>query len=161
MEPLVEHFKEFYVYYLIGAACILPPLIFFRRFTVAAFMYLIELCIYLALMHGVMYGVIAVAAWFKDQSTMKRARGLIGETFDPGWTTPILRFWDKEGYEPQWLIYFEIGLAVLILYLMWKFRPPRMRRPRKWRADWSKTSKPGAKPGIGKKPGGYDYRKTR
>lgn len=158
MEPLVEHFRAFYVYYLIGAICILPPLIFFRRFTVAAIMYAIELAIYLALMHVAMYVFVAVAAWFKDQSTMKRALDLPGNSFNPGWTTPLLRFWDQEGYEPHWMIYVELGFCAVILYLMWKFRPPRMRRPRKWRADWSKT---GSKQGAAKKPAPYDYRKTR
>ena len=149
MEPLFNHFKEFYGYYIMGAICVLPFIIVFRRVAVPAIMYVVEFCIYTGLLHCLTYGVVVTAAWFKDQSTMKRAQGLVGQDFNPGWSTPIVDFWNREAYNPRWLFYFEIALLFLVIFMMWKYRPLRARRPKQ------KGSAPK------KKPGGYDYRKMK
>ncbi len=150
MEPIIGHFREFYGYYIMGAFCVLPFIVVFRRVAVPAIMYVIELCIYMGLLHCAIWVIVAVAAWFKDQSTMKRARDLVGDDYNPGWTTPILEFWKREEYNPHWLFYFEIVLFFLVIFLMWRYRPMRMRRPKK--AMESKNKK---------KIGGYDYRKVK
>lgn len=147
MEPLVDHFKQYYGYYAMGALCVLPVIILFRRYSVPTIMYAMELCIYMALLHCLTYGVVVFASWFKDQSTMKRARGLLGQDYNPGWKTPILEFWNRKQYDPQWLFYFEIVLLLVLVFLVWKYRPLRARRPKK------AASK--------RKPLPYDYRKAK
>ena len=149
MEPLVDHFKQYYGYYAMGALCVLPVIILFRRYSVPTIMYAMELCIYMALLHCLTYGVVVFASWFKDQSTMKRARGLVGDDYNPGWKTPILEFWKRKEYNPEWLFYLEIALLFVVLVLMWKFRPLRARRPRKKTAN------------AKKKPIQYNYRKAK
>jgi len=148
MEAITEHLKEYYRWYLLGAVCVLPAIIIFRRHVIPAIFYAVELAIYMALLHGATHLVVLLAGWFKDQSTMKRAQGLLGQDFNPGWTTPLLEFWKRNEYQPQWLFYFEIVLVLLLISLMWRYRRPRMRRPRK------KTIAPKKKPG-------YDYRKEK
>ena len=150
MHAVIEHFREYYRWYILGVVCILPVLVVFRKYTVPAILFAVELCIYMALLHGAIHLVCLLAAWFKDQSSMKHAFDAIGRDYNPGWTTPIVEFWDRKQYDPWWLLYFEIVLAVAVFVLMWKFRPLQMRRPRK--------KAPPAK----KKPvAAFNYKKTK
>jgi hypothetical protein len=148
VESLIAHFREFYGYYIMGVICVLPFIIVFRRVAVPAIMYLVELIVYAALFHCFTYVVVATASWFKDQSTMKRARDLVGDDYNPGWSTPIPDFWNVDAYNPHWLIYFEGVMIFVIIALMWKYRPLRMKRPKK-KAETSKIPRP------------YDYRKVK
>jgi uncharacterized membrane protein (GlpM family) len=148
MEVVIQHLKEHYGWYVFGLICVLPPFVLLRRYTVAPVMYAVELVIYMGLLHCLIYGVVVVAAWFKDQSTLKRARGLVQASFNPGWKTPLLRFWDRQQYDPPWLLYFELVLLVVVIFLMWRYRP--LKRTRR---------KP---PPSKKKPGpGYNYRRVK
>lgn len=125
MEPILQHFREYYRVYIMVAVCVLPIIVVFRRWAVPTILYLVEFCIYTVMMHVLVCGVVYLAAWFKDQSTMKRARGVIGEDFNPGWKTPLIEFWDRSQYTPSWLVYVEIVFLVAIAVLMWRYRPIR------------------------------------
>ncbi len=148
MEPIVDHFEEYYRWYALAAICLLPLIVIFRRQTFPAILYAVELAIYAAIMHCLVHVVAIIAAWFKDQSTMKRARDLLDADYNPGWTTPLLEFWNRKEYNPEWLIFFEVGLLALVFFLMWRYRPMQKRKPKK-KAPAKKTGK------------GYDYRKAR
>lgn len=127
MEPVLEHLREHYKIYagilLVGV----PPILIFRRFTIPAILYTVEFVIYAVLMHGVLGGVVRLAAWFKAESAMKRAFNARANT-DPGWTTPFRYFYDRTLYHPPWLFYLEIGLVAAILVAMWKYRPMRAQK---------------------------------
>jgi hypothetical protein len=101
-----------------------------------------RLAIYIGIMHVLVGGTVLLAGWFKDQSTMKRARGLTDQSFNPGWSTPFVEFWDYAAYTPRWIFFFELALCGVILFLMWKFRPMKLQRRKK------KPAPPKKRPGM-------------
>jgi len=131
MEVLAQHFSDWWRVYVVVAIVVLPVIIIFRRWAIPAILYAVELSIYLVIVHVLLSGVVRLAAWFKDQSTMKRARGLTEQNFDPGWSTPVPDFWNLDAYNPHWLVFFELALAAGIVFLMWKYRPMQVQRAKK------------------------------
>lgn len=124
--PLLEHFREHYTVYVFIALFTLPILVIFRRYTAPTIAFVLELCLYVALLHVLVHGSVRLTAWFKDQSSMKRAFGPVAEgAADPGWTTPLLTFWQHDLYSPAWLLYFECFVVAAIVYLMWRYKPVR------------------------------------
>ena len=131
MELITQHFTEYWKYYVAGVVVLLPLIILLRRWALPLIQYTIELTIYLGLMHCIIHGILLLACWFKDQSTMKRAFDKMDENFDPGWTTPLTRFWDYTQYAPQWIFFFELVLTGVVIYLMWQYRPLQLQRAKK------------------------------
>jgi len=128
MDQVLAHFKEYYMMYAIIGVGLLPVIYLTRKWTVPVILYLVELAIYYALMHGAMHVIVGVTRWFKENSSMRALRE-DGKPLDtPEWSTPFLEFWNKQAYDPQWLVYVEIALAVIILLLVWKFRPIQFQR---------------------------------
>ena len=131
MEIVTQHLQEHWRIYVFAVILLVPILVVFRRWLMPIIQYAVEVAIYLAIVHVVLGGVVRLAGWFKDQSTMKRARGLLNENFDPGWTTPIPKFWEYDSYNPRWLLYMEILLAIGIIILVWRYRPMLVQRKKK------------------------------
>ena len=148
MEPVLEHLREFYRIYLFAAAVAVPLIVIFRRYTVPAITYAVEFAIYSGIMHVVVAGVVRVAGWFKAESSMKRAFGPAGQDTRTGWTTPLLEFWKRDLYHPQWLIYLEVLFLVGILALMWHYKPLR-------------PQKKGTKPPPPKKPAEFAWQQKK
>lgn len=140
MEILIEHFQSYWMYYAIGAAVLLPPLIYFRRWSLPLIQYAVEYVIYMGLIHVGLATIVRVAAWFVDQSTMKRARGLVGQNYNPGWETPWFKFWNPELYNPVWLLYAEIVAAVLVFVLMVRIRGIGAQRKKRKKVPPSKKA---------------------
>ena len=126
MEAVLEHLRAHAVGYVACAVCVLPLLVIFRRYAFPVLFYVVEFLVYCALMHTAVHCTALLAGWFKDQSTMKRAQGLQGQSFNPGWTTPWLEFWKRNLYEPHWLLYLELVAVGGIVFLMWRYRPFRI-----------------------------------
>lgn len=125
--PVVEHLKEYYLIYILFLGCAIPLVYVTRRYSVPFIFYATETIIYMMLMHAAVGVMTRVAAWFKDQSSMKRAFDIKGAPA-PEWTTPWLQFWDRELYKPETLFYVEIVFALIILTLVWRYRPMRVKR---------------------------------
>lgn len=125
--PVLDHLKEYYGFYIVVTILVAPGIYFTRRWSIPIIAYVLETIIYIASMHLVVGLVTRVARWFKDQSSMKRAF----DTKDfrpPDWTTPWLEFWNKEAYIPQTVFYVETAFAIIIILLVWRYRPIRVRR---------------------------------
>ncbi len=128
--PLIDHFKEFYLYYLGPAAVLLPTLFFTRRYSVPLILYAVEIGIYFVMLHLVWHWLVGLVRWFAEESSME-ALGPDGRPVDsPEWTTPLLQFWDKAAYDPQWIIYAEGVMALIIVYLVWRYRPLKVQKKR-------------------------------
>lgn len=125
IEFWIDHFTEYYVTYIALLACVLPILYLTKAYSIPAMMYALELAIYFALMHVVVWGIVRVAFWFRQESTM-RALSEDGPDPSEAWRTPLLEFWQTEAYNPSWLLYVEAAFAIIILYLVIRYRPMKV-----------------------------------
>jgi hypothetical protein len=126
MEVVLDHLREHYAIYVVIGIALLPLIYITRRYSVPIILYAIEYLIYVALMHFFLGGLVRVAAWFKNQSSMDRATGR--ESIPVVWETPWLEVWQRDAYLPGWLFWLEIVFAAAILLLMWRIRPVAMKR---------------------------------
>jgi len=125
MQPILDHLREHYRLYLGIGIPLLVVLVVSRKYSVPVILFAAEFAIYSAAVHVMVGCVVRLAAWFKDQSTMKRAHDIVGENLNPGWQTPWLRFYDRSDYDPQWLFFFELVVVIGILVMMWRLKPIR------------------------------------
>ena len=152
MEALVVHFQANWMGYVILLALLLPFIYVFRRVAVPAIQWGVELCIYGAIFHVVMHGVLKLIRWFRVESQMKWR---VEERTDPGWQTPLTNFWESELYKPGWIFYFEIGMVVFFIFLMLRYRPMKTQRPGPQRKMLRKGQVPQLRPpGSSVKPKG-------
>ena len=136
MDAILQHLQEHYRIYIVLAVCLLPPLVIFRRHSIPIIQYLVECSIYITIMHFLVYCIIGFVAWFIDASSMKRA-------FDkdptvnvaPDWNVPLNQFWDRTLYNPEWLFYFECVAGLLIIFLVWRYRPMKKVKGPIWKSD--------------------------
>jgi hypothetical protein len=143
MDAILTHIQERAMAYGAVAVCCLPLLSLFRRQVVPGLWYIGEIAIYLCLFHGVLHGVVRLVRWFKMESTFG---ALYNEKIDPGWQTPLLDFWDRALYKPSWLFYFEVIVAVFILYGVWRFRPFKVQKRAPRRVDGRRGLAGGVRP---------------
>ena len=116
--------------YVIGCVLALPLIYFTRKWSVPGILYAIEISIYLTIMHIVIHLVVGLAAWFKTNSSI-RALNKEGVPVDAVfWTTPMVRFWDKTIYDPQWIAYMELSFILIIVILVLRYRPMRTQKPK-------------------------------
>ncbi len=109
-------------------AIALPFIYFTRRHSGPIILSTVEISIYVVTMHVVFYLVVPVAAWFRTNSSVY-ALTKEGVPIDAVfWSTPLVRFWDKDLYDPQWIMYVECGFMVAIILAILKFRPVRIPR---------------------------------
>jgi len=120
---LVEHFQAYAKIYIGALVVLLPVIIIFRRWSIPLIQYVVELVIYLAIMHIVLWGFLHFASWFKDMSAMDKA--FATDTVNPGWTNSLIEFWDRAGYNPPWIFYVEIVFAIIVVVAMYRVRPLR------------------------------------
>ena len=134
MDVVVEHLKGYAFLYVLAAIGLIPLFFVTRKWTVPFILYTIEVLIYLALMHLAVYVFVGVTRWFRESSSMKALRPEDGRPVDtPEWGTPLLQFWDKALYDPQWIIWVEVVFAFILVFLVLRYRPMKVQGKRKKR----------------------------
>ncbi len=132
-DPVIRHVQEHMVYYAVGTPTALIFIFFTRRYSVPLLLYLVELTIYLFCMHSIIHVVVRLTAWFKNNSSMAALRP-DGTPLDAvSWTTPWMQFWDMEQYDPSWIPWMEGAFILIIIALMYRFRPMKTQYKRKSR----------------------------
>jgi len=106
------------------AICVVVGGIIFRRQTGPIFLGIISFFMYMVPAHFVLFCLVKLSGWFKDASSMKRAFEGDGD-YNPGWTLPLLRVWDRTEFTPAWLFHFEVFLALVAVVIVWKYQPLR------------------------------------
>lgn len=165
MEELIAHFQENAMGYGIGAVCAAPIIYVTRKYSVPFILYILEFSIYATAMHVVFWLLVVVTKWFKEQSSMRALREDGKPEDAPEWATPLIEFWKKEDYNPSWIWIVEVVFLVIILLLMWRYRPMKIqRKPKRATQEFGKSSARAgtpAKPGVKGKPGGFGSSKGR
>ena len=164
MDALIVHLQENAILYGAIVVCGTPLIYVTRKFSVPTILYALEYSIYAAGMHLAMWCLVSVTRWFKESSSM-RALDDAGRPEDaPEWGTPLINFWERTEYDPEWIWKVEVALLVVILLLMWRYRPMKIQRKSKRKTQeysGKGKGKPGGfKGGVGK-PGAKSARGTR
>ena len=135
MDALISHIQEWAIAYVCGAVILLPVIFFTRRYSVTAILFAVETVIYFAIAHTLVWCIVAVATWFKNNSTMRALdeEGKMRDVAD--WSIPYLEFWNKELYNPEWVMYMECVFALMIIAAVIKYRPLKVHNPHKRRYD--------------------------
>lgn len=127
---VADHIQDHQKAYILGVVLAVPAIFFTRKWSIPLFLYAVEICIYFALMHVFVHGLVALTGWFKENSSMRALRK-DGRPLDAvDWTTPLVRFWNNEAYDPQWVAYMELAFVAIIVLLVFKFRPLRTQKPK-------------------------------
>jgi hypothetical protein len=126
MEALIEHLQRFWPGYALAGLCAVPLIYITRKYTLPFLQFLLEFVIYSCILHVVIHGIVRVAAWFQYESQMKF---LEKDKVRTGWMTPLVEVWNREAYSPTWVFYFELVLAAIILFLMFRYRPMAVQKP--------------------------------
>lgn len=131
MEAVLAHFTEYWIAYAAGLVCLLPILYVTRSYSLPIIFYTVEMVLYICIMHVVMWTLVIIAKWFKEQSSM---RALGDPERAPEWQTPLLEFWVREEYNPPGLFWVEVVFVVVIIAAVYRYRPPKLKRKPKRRA---------------------------
>lgn len=146
VEEIITHLRENAQAYIVLTVCILPLIFVTRKYSVPLILYVVEYCLYLLVVHTIIFVILTAARWFKENSSMKalRADGVPADA--PTWKMPYFDFWNTAVYDPQWIWKAEIVVAIIVLIAMWRLRPMKVQSKRvrrfqdsgKKRVDFSK-----------------------
>lgn len=138
MESVLEHLREHMVLYAVTGVIGLPLLYLFRQYTGPILFHGLETAIYLTVFHVGFHYLISVFSWFRDQTEMDA----LGETGkQAAFSTPLQEFWVRDAYSPSWLFWAEVGVVVLVLYVVIVIRPVRMKKKNKYQGKESEKKK--------------------
>ena len=118
--PILPHLKEYAILYIVGVPVLIGIIALTRRYSVPAIVFALEIVVFSGVMHCMVHLMVQIFSWFKNNSAMQMVRD---PERDVHWTTPLFRFWERETYEPGWVIWLEVALFCVILFLVYRFRP--------------------------------------
>ena len=121
METVIEHLRDNVVAYCLISACVVPVLVIFRKQSFPVIFHTVETIVYLSFFHLGLHGLINVAAWYKRSSAFQ------GSEVQPDFSTPLWAPWMKELYNPQGLYYLEIVVALIVIFIVIRFRPMQVK----------------------------------
>ncbi|MCX8064746.1 MAG: hypothetical protein N3G21_06190 [Candidatus Hydrogenedentes bacterium] len=123
---IYEHIERNSVAYGVGVVLLIPFLYLTRKWSLPFLFYAIESLIYITFMHIFMFGFVKLVVWFYVNTQMRALRPDGTPAYVPDWQTPLVDFWNRNGYIPEWLFYLEIVFALVIILLVWRYRPPKL-----------------------------------
>jgi len=135
---IYSYIAEDIITYSIAGVLLIILIYITRKWSLPFLFYAIETLIYLIIMHVVMHGLVILAVWFYVNTQMRALRPDGTPAYVPDWQTPLVDFWNRSGYIPDWLFKLEFFLAVLIIFLVWRYRPPKLgpvKRRRKFKVS--------------------------
>ncbi len=127
LEPVFNHIGEHLVFYVIGAIVAAVVIYFTRPYSISYILYGVEGIIYFGLMHAAVHVCVRFAAWFHYETTFRA----LSDPVAVHWETPLIRFWEWDLYNPQWLRWVELAFVLIIIGLMRRYRPMRVQRSHK------------------------------
>ncbi len=126
-QPIIDHFGEHWLLYVIGAAVLLPPMIIWQKYVTPVIFWAVEVLIYTTILHIMTHYVTSFVSWFTNESSSEALAGGASVQYE----TPLLEFWDMSAYSPVGILYFELAMMGVFTYLVLKFRPFKVQRSTK------------------------------
>ena len=126
MNAVIEHLQQHLIPYIVLSVGLIIFIYSTRRYSVPIIQYALEVTIYCAGMHLVVWAITSGAAAFKRASSFKVLAA--DREAEARWTTPILRFWELDKYDPQWVSTLEMVFVGIIVFLVWRLRPMKIQK---------------------------------
>lgn len=142
MDTLVQHFSENWVAYVVILACAAPVILVFRKYTFPVIMWSVEWVVYCGLFHVAINLLVRLVRWF-DYNTQMNMRE--EERIYKDWATPLIEFWNREAYRPNWVFWLEILIMIGFLVAMIRYRPMTTQKVRPRKASLTKGVGPSQK----------------
>jgi hypothetical protein len=120
MDALVQHVSENWVAYAVILACGMPVILIFRKYTIPVIFWTFEWIIYCGLFHVVVNVLVRIIRWFQYNTQMEMREE---ERVYKDWATPLIEFWDRKAYSPEWIFWVELVFVVVLLVAMIRYRP--------------------------------------
>ena len=120
MEAVTQHFSEFWKAYVVILACATPILLVFRKYTFPVIFWAVEWVIYCGLFHVAVNLFVRLVRWFQFNTQMEMREE---QRVYKDWATPLVEFWNREGYHPGWIFWLELAVVVAFLLAMVRYRP--------------------------------------
>lgn len=121
MEPIITFVTENVSLTIVAVILFVPLAVIYQTKVAPVIFHTIEYFLYLTLAHYMIYAMVQVVAWYKSQTPdindagatpFNTPRGIISQNF-----------LDKSLYNPTGLLYFELGVAFFLLYIVVVVRP--------------------------------------
>lgn len=126
MNAVIEHLQQHLVPYIVLAVGLIIFIYATRRYSVPIIQYALELVIYCGAMHLIVWAIAGGAAAFKRASSFKALAA--DRELEATWSTPLLRFWELDLYDPRWVSKLEMVFVAAIVFLVWRLRPMKIQK---------------------------------
>lgn len=135
MEPIITLARENVGPLAFLGVILVPLFIIYQKKAMPAVFHSIEYCVYVLLGHYVIWLMVSVADWYREQTIMDAAEVGRSGTY----TTPAdlltLNFIDRSLYSPTWLYYFELVMMFVLLYVVVVVRPTTYTASNSYKGD--------------------------
>lgn len=121
MEPIITFVKENLSLTIAGAVILIPLMVIYQKKSAPFIFHSIEYILYLTLAHYMIYAVVQVIAWYKSQTP--DTNDLSALPFNTPNNPLTQNFLDKSLYNPGGLLYFEVIVALFLVYVVVVLRP--------------------------------------
>ncbi len=119
MEPIITFARENVAVMVVIGVIFAPVYYLYKKKVAPVLFHVFEFFIYMAIVHYVTFFIVKIIAWYK------------GQTADPGYTTPFTAPWnpltdsflDLEVYHPDGILYFELIMSIVVVYIVVVVRP--------------------------------------
>jgi hypothetical protein len=123
LDAITLHLQVNGVAYFVGAMVVIPLLVVFRKYTLPFLYHTVEYVAYVTIAHVFIGGLVRTFSWFRGETSFKNYNGDLSADFKP-FTTPMTgEVWNRSLYTPLWVFWFEVVVAVILLYVVVFVRP--------------------------------------
>ena len=121
VEPIITYVKENVAVAVVAAIILIPLAVIYQKKSAPIIFHSIEYMLYIVLAHYIIYAVVQVIAWYNSQAPDLENLGAL--SYDSPNNPLTQNFFDKSLYNPGGLLYFEMIVALTLLYIVVVVRP--------------------------------------
>lgn len=121
MEPLITFAKENQAAMAVIVIVLIPLMIVYQKQSAPILFHTVEYILYFTVAHYLIYAAVQVIAWYKSQTPDINDIG--AAPFNTPNNIVMQSLFDKANYNPTGLMYFELVVALVLLYIVVVVRP--------------------------------------
>ncbi|MFP6581600.1 MAG: hypothetical protein VCD00_03475 [Candidatus Hydrogenedentota bacterium] len=135
MEPIITLARENVGPLAFLGVILVPLFIIYQKKAMPVVFHSVEYCVYVLLGHYVLWLMVSVADWYKEQTAMDAAEAVRSATFTTPANLLTENFIERSLYSPTWLYYFELVMMFVLLYVVVVVRPTTYSASNSYKGD--------------------------